>query len=392
MHRNNKSKARAGFTLLEIMISLTVGGIALGSIYAIGSASTRHFRGQSRISSAQTSLRAAMGTLKHDFQRAGFLSTPNSRIPGEVCAEIGSVEERWVGAVNNYAKRAAKPNHMDPDGLNSNVVNGTDKDFFGTDQVWLTGNYATSGEYPNISVSSDGLTITVPMAWQSFQRDFTEWTGVNVSSCNAGVFEAAFAEDRLVRLHAQNGTFFYSRVSSTTCIGDATGAATVTLKDAVPSVCNMNGGWIAPVNTMWYRVTNAETADDDAQKRVTVLKRSEVKADARTTLLTAAVAADRIVVEDRTLLDFVVRFNVDFLGMFDGKVSYQPMTQAEWLANPERIRGVVLDVAVRTSQQETDFTNDVPVAAFKVYPGLGAARVRRMHAELLLPNIANRNL
>jgi hypothetical protein len=370
------------------MIALTVGGIALGSIYAIGAASTQHFRGQQRISAAQTSLRAAMATLKHDFQRAGFLSTPDSRIPGEACAPPGAAADGgWVGAINGYAKRVTKPTKMDPDGLNL-----TSPIPYAVDQVWLTGNYATSGEYPNISVSADGLTVTVPMGWQSFQRDFTEWTGTSAGSCNATVFQAAFAADRLVRLHAQNGTYFYARVSSTSCTGDATANATITLRDAVPSVCNMNGGWIAPVNTMFYRVVNSEVGEDDVLKRVTVLRRSEVKPEARATLLTAVVGSDTIDVENRSLLDYVVRFNVDFLGMIDGAVSHVPMTEAEWQANPERVRGVILDIAVRTPQQETDFTNDVPAAAFKLYEGAGAARVRRLRAELLLPNIANRNL
>lgn len=390
MHRSNNTTAQAGFTLLEIMIALTVGGIALSSIYAIGAASTRHFQGQQRVSAAQTSLRAGMATLKHDFARAGFMSTPNSRQPGEVCSEASMVQDRWVGAVNGYAKRAAKPSHFDPDGLNITKP----EEFFTVDRVWLTGNFATSGEYPNISVTPDGSEVSVPMGWQSFQRDFAEWSGPNVANCSLTAFQSAFPEGRLVRLHAQNGTFFYSRVSGTACNGDTTGTATIKLQDPVPAICNMNGGWIAPVNTMFYRVVDADAdhGEDDALKRNTVLRRTEVTPEAREQELTATVGSDKILVDDRALLDYVVRFSVDFFGMFDGRVSYVTMTEAEWLANPERIRGVRLDLAVRTPQQETDFNNDVPMAAFKLYKGQGAARVRRLRAELLLPNVANRNL
>jgi prepilin-type N-terminal cleavage/methylation domain-containing protein len=391
MKRAIRSK---GFTLLEIMVSLTVGGIALGSIYAVGSASTRFFRDQQRISASQTSLRAAMATLKRDFQRAGFLSSPNTRYVGESCVEPLTVDSRWIGAVNGYVKNAPKPTRLDPDNLNSRAA-----EFFTVDQVWLTGNFATSGEYPNINVSPDGFVVSVPMGWQSFQRDFSNWTGANAANCDATAFQAAFPEDRLVRLHAQNGTFFYARVASTTCAGDTTGTATITLKDSVPTTCNMNGGWIAPVNTYFYRVVNAETSEDDAQRRVTVLRRSEVMAENRNNLLTAQVGAERVNVEDRALLDYVVKFNVSFLGWFPGtggvnRVSYVPMTQVEVVTNPHFVRGVILDVAVRTPQQEPDFTADVPTAAFKIWAGTntGAARVRRMRAEMLMPNLANRNL
>jgi prepilin-type N-terminal cleavage/methylation domain-containing protein len=399
MSRNTKSKGSAGFTLLEVMVSLAVGGIALGSMYTVGAASTRHFREQQRISAAQTSLRAAMATLKHDFQRAGFMSTPSSRAVGEACAEPIALENQWVGAVNGFAKSVTKPTQLDPDNLNKDAKDADGADFFSVDQVWLTGNFATSGEYPNISVSPDGQTISIPMGWQSFQRDFSEWTGTNAGTCNLAVFQSVFPEERLVRLHAQNGTFFYGRIASTTCSGNSTGFATVTLHDSVPSNCNMEGGWIAPVNTMFYRVTNAELSEDDNQKRTTVLRRTEVKPDSRLVPLEATVGSDRVRVEDRSLLDYVVRFKVDFLMMNseaserDSRISYVPMTELEWLDSPQRVRGARIDVAVRTPQQEPDFTADVAAAAFKLYyPGKGAARVRRMRAELLLPNIANRNL
>src|SRR5690348_14032512 len=84
--------SRRGFTLLEVMVALAVGGIALGSLYAVGSASQRHFRQQQRISATQTSLRAAMDELKHDFQRAGYLGTPNSQMAGEICSDAGGVD------------------------------------------------------------------------------------------------------------------------------------------------------------------------------------------------------------------------------------------------------------------------------------------------------------
>lgn len=397
MPRYTHSKARAGFTLLEVMVSLAVGGIALSSIYAIGAASTRHFREQQRISAAQTSLRSAMATLKNDFQRAGYMSSPNTLRPGQVCAPPAAVQDGWVGAVNGLAKSVTKPTQLDPGGLNKDAKDPRDPavEFYSVDQVWLTGNYATSGEYPNISVSPDGTTVSIPMDWQSFQRDFAEWSGTNLGNCNQAVFQSVFPEDRLVRLQAQNGTFFFGRILSAACNGNATGGtATVTLRDAVPPNCNMDGGWIAPVNTMFYRVMNAEAGEDDAQKRTTVLRRSEVKAESRLELLEATIGADRIRVEDRSLLDYVVRFKVDFLMFNDANtgISHVPMTETEWRDNPQRVRGAIIDIATRTPQQETDFTQNVPNAAFKLYSGKGAARVRRMRAELLLPNVANRNL
>jgi prepilin-type N-terminal cleavage/methylation domain-containing protein len=66
-------KERAGFTMIELMVSLAVGGVAIGAIYAIGSASTRQFQAEHYIANTQSSLRIAMSQVKRDIARAGFL-------------------------------------------------------------------------------------------------------------------------------------------------------------------------------------------------------------------------------------------------------------------------------------------------------------------------------
>ena len=400
MAKPRNSRARAGFTLVEIMVALTVGGIAIGSLYAVGSASTRQFRDQQRVSAAQTSLRSAMDQLKHDFQRAGFMSTPNSLLAGETCAPPQSIngQNNRLSAVFAYAKAVTAPSKLDPGGLNTPASSSTSVPFFTLDDVTLSGNFATSGEYPNISIDSDALTIRIPMVWQSFRRDFTEWSGVNAGDCNAAAFDQAFTVGRLVRLRAMNGNMFYSRVARTTCVGNgrsgSSDTATVTLTETVPVTCNMTGGWIAPVNTMHYGVVDATAAEDSTDARMTVLRRTEVQPNARTLPLTT-VASNGLPIEDRALLDYVVKFNVDFI-MRDAntrRMNYVPRTATEVMTDPERVRGVVLEVAVRTAQSEPDFTSFVPQGMFRVNArGPGAARVRRARAELLLPNIANRGL
>ena len=71
-------RRQAGFTLLEMMAALVAGLIAIGSIYTLSSASSKHFHEQQRISQTQMSLRMAMSRLTSDIARAGFGGTPNS--------------------------------------------------------------------------------------------------------------------------------------------------------------------------------------------------------------------------------------------------------------------------------------------------------------------------
>ena len=79
--RRLRPRRRDGFTLLELMVALTVGGIAISSIYAIGAASTNVFRVQNEVSNAQSTLRMAMEQVKRDLVRAGYMATPRADSP-----------------------------------------------------------------------------------------------------------------------------------------------------------------------------------------------------------------------------------------------------------------------------------------------------------------------
>ena len=382
--RRTQRVRASGFTLLEIMVALAAGGIALTSLYAIGAASSRHFREQQRISAAQTSLRAAVDVLKHDFQRAGFLGTPLATAAGEACAStVGLVESpNQLAAVAGYIRNDTKPANVDPKAEN-------DATFFSVDRVWLTGNYATSGEYAEITV--DGELVTFPTNWQSFRRDFSRWNDTAASSCDNEAFQAAFAPNRLVRLHSLNGGFFYAAIATASCVDDS--RAQVRLKTAVPASCGMTNGWIAPVNTISYAVEAATAAERGNDPHMTILRRTEVRPDARSTALT--LPASEVSVDTRAIAENVVRFRLDFLARNTASVvtNFLPISAANVIANPERLRGVIIDIAVRTAQQESNFLSKVLGAAYIVdSEAPGAARVRRAHAELLLPNIASRRL
>jgi prepilin-type N-terminal cleavage/methylation domain-containing protein len=385
------SRARsAGFTLLEIMMALAVGGIALSSIYAVGAASTRHFREQQRISAAQTSLRSAMDQLKRDFQRAGFLATPNVRAPGEACGlptapiddNSGGAGTGRLAAISAFNENVQpRPTSLDPGDLNAWAT---------VDQVTLMGNYVTSGEYSGITIAADGVTVTIPMNWQSFSRDFTEWSGPNAGQCNATAFASAFPVGRLVRIHTLTERVFFSQVSSASC--PSAGPGTVVLVDRVPAFCNANLGWIAPVNTINFQVVNA--AGDEVTRvggnRVSVLHRTEVLPTNKATPLTRP--GVNVPIDDRSILDYVVNFHLEFLlsGGSINSVNFVPTAEANVKQTPERLRGVIINLASRTTEQEPQFiSSGLQIGlAFRVLATPGAARVRRLRAELLLPNVA----
>jgi prepilin-type N-terminal cleavage/methylation domain-containing protein len=77
MSTRARTRRAAGFTLIELMVSLTIGGLAIGSMYSIGSTLTRHYHQQQQSANAMTSLRVAIEQVKRDIARAGYLATPN---------------------------------------------------------------------------------------------------------------------------------------------------------------------------------------------------------------------------------------------------------------------------------------------------------------------------
>jgi prepilin-type N-terminal cleavage/methylation domain-containing protein len=400
-HAGHDQRHVAGFTLIELMISLTVGGIALGSIYAVGSASTRFLREQQRVSSTQTAVRIAMEQIKRDLQRAGFLATPNAALQGEACAAPSNT----VAAITDYEDNIDVPAGMISTADDS-VYNSSGEVTF--DDLVLMGNYSTSGEYV-VSANSTNSEIRLARGWQSFRRDFSDWTDASSTNYVPALFEQAFREDRMLRLHTQDERFYFANIES----NDATAGTDPIVRPDIPVAnCNVVGGWISPLNAIRYHVVAASAADragdgifsgvarlaarDSAVGPFAVLRRTETQgADHHAPLLDG----DGEPVEDRAVLDYVVSFNVSFRGSggTPNAVNWTPVAESVVQATPEQIRTAIIDVAARTPEQTPSMAiiPAAPLRSFIVFDQNtrpGAARVRSERAEVLLPNIALRKL
>ena len=165
------------------------------------------------------------------------------------------------------------------------------------------------------------------------------------------------------------------------------------LNDSVPPQCNPTLGWIAPVNAISIGASDAEgdeTSRTDAVNRVTILRRTEVSPTNKAAPL--AQPNSNLPLDDRSILDYLVNFNLRFM-MTNGtpfSINWAAVTQASVRLTPERIRGVIIDVSTRTAEHEQEFDalQYQQGLAFRVLPTVGGARVRSLHAELLLTNIA----
>lgn len=395
--RSPKRRALQGFTIVELMVALTVGGMAISSLYAVGAASTRHFKEQLRISTTQSSLRSAMNQIKRDFARAGYLATPNASLPGEFCGPMPTPPlndpstapgRGRLAAISAFQKNVALPDTLDPDNLNPRLAV--------TDEVILMGNYATSGEYMGIVMAADNLSAAVPTSSQSFARDFTNWYaagGEAAASCSNAALANAFPTGRLVRVRNLANTNGFAQVNRATC-DTPVPTATVTFQTQVAG-CNATAGWISPVNTLRYRVVDATDTETSriGLNRVSVLRRTEVDPSNKANPLTVMIAGVATPIDDRAVLDYVVRFTVDFILRTNNPNTISPVqaTQAAVQANPEFVRGAIIELAARTAEHEPDMDvtlNTVRLPPFRVFTTQGAARTRSLRAEIFIPNVA----
>jgi hypothetical protein len=105
------------------------------------------------------------------------------------------------------------------------------------------------------------------------------------------------------------------------------------------------------------------------------------------------VRADGTAVDDRAILDYVVRFTVDFIVRTTdaNTISIVPATEAVVQANPEFVRGAIIELAARTAEHEPDMDVSLTTARlppFRVFKTQGAARTRSLRAEIFIPNVA----
>ena len=397
----------AGFTLIELMVAMTAGLVAIMSIYTVASASSRHFHEQQRVAQTQSAVRLAMEQLRRDLQRAGFLGTPNSR--REVrCAtpplEIAAVEY-LAGADTAVLPEAA--------------TNGAK-----ADRIRLVGNYATGDSYLATGVDGSGGRIFLQRQWQAFRRDFgvVAGTGSAEYPFDPQRFSDVFRPGRFLHIFTQQNQHFFVRIT-----GVDPGQAAISFTPTLPigSACVgglADGALVAPLVRLEYTVMDlasdpvlgsqlqpvggtVPTATDTLGRSSVQLVRREVAFDGAATPLQGT---ERIVLDYAAFVDY--RFVVDRETTTGRPPNLQvlagPLAQNYVQNNPEDVRSIIVTLAARTADQDPRFpwvpagagnpALGIPPTRYRVHGGVagfrGAARVRSLRSEVVLPNLAYRGL
>lgn len=394
LHRTRRRR-QAGFTLLEMMAALVAGLIAIGSIYTLSSASSKHFHEQQRISQTQMSLRMAMSRLTADIARAGFGGTPNS------AAELNLGMLACNQAPINPLSAVSFANHLDGGAAVPNTgTNGVQ-----TDRLDLLGNYATSDVYRAMP-SAAANQLVIQSAWHSFARSFGI-PGDPVRPYNQDAFEDVFRPGRLIHVRTTDQKHFYARVVAS---NGAVNSFSVTFTPAFNcSNARLDGAMVSPLSRIRYRIvsTIGGPQSDMAGLNLGNVPTGNVQAGTLNSMLVREEldeAGLRVPNSEQIVLEYAVHADYQFVVDTQLGVGLPPIMQLEQgnatpnVTNfPHRIRSIIVNLGARTSRHDASFGGGtsgvtpappIPLRTFRVSNTLpGLARVRTLRSEVMLRNM-----
>lgn len=395
--RRRRARRRAGFTLVELMVSLTIGALVVAAVFSLGGASSRHFQEQQRIGVTQRSVRMAMTRLRYDLQRAGYLHVSSHLAP-------------TVRTCNNPPVPTPVPalQFTNDDSTGNAALDSINRTANGTsaDRLRLMGAYATGDQFLVRSFNSAGNQVILQTNWLAFRRNFLDASGTAVDTNR---FLQVFRDDRILHIESPNGTHFFVNIASASV--DAAGIAPridITPGIGVDNPCLDGlgrGALVTPISEIEYSIATPaagsplQTSNPNVAGPNTLLVRQELDVDTDTPL-----AGTR-----RPLLEYAIDFNLEFIAdtnltvgnppnlvRLDGAAAQNVIQNTPW-----QIRSAIVTLAARTPEQDTRFpwpdswTGGRPAGAplnrYQVFPGRpGAARVRMLTTEVQLPNMIPR--
>jgi prepilin-type N-terminal cleavage/methylation domain-containing protein len=378
------ARRRAGFTLIELMVALTIAAMVIGTVYAISGWSARHFQEQQRIAQLQLGTRLAMDRIRRDIDRAGAMATSDSNLD-RPCPQRPS--PRRVVAVqlvdNSPLSRGALA-----------VIPAIGDNRVQADAIRLVGNFSSSDSYLSRGVNSAGDTLFVQMSRQSFRRSFA--ADPNATVFDSAVFREVFAPGRMLHVWSTTNHHYYFHIVD----AGITGAdAWIRINPPYPpGACGdalLENAIIAPVSEIEYALSSRPAdllpvRDPMVTGPMTALVRRELH------------MATGAVLNERTVLEWAVHFDVD-AAVDTAGVGLPPVitrlddaaAAAAVAANPSRVRSLFVTIAARTPEQDPRFPwvappPGAPLSRFRVFPDRrGAARVRVATQEIALLNLVH---
>jgi prepilin-type N-terminal cleavage/methylation domain-containing protein len=374
-----RTRSRRAFTLIELMIALSAGTIAIASVYYLSGTANQTYNTQMRVAETQMSLRMAADQLRRTFVSAGYLAAPDSA--GNGCDGVAR-------SAHVFQAVAISPNESSFAAPIAALQGSNDGRL---DTLTLVGNYATTEDYA-LSDATSGSVITFDTTKESFRRSF----GTTQADWKTP-FETAFAEGRMIRIEDGDGDVYFYDIASS----DGGATPTVTTIQA-PAAC-MSGARskaaAAPVMQLRYRVVPIDGANTPAELQGLD---SNLPGGQRMALMREEVSfADLSVIpgSERVVLDYVTEFEVNAVSDTTGNGSFLEIDDVSAptlsMVDTTTLRALVLTLSARSPEVSRTVSHigriGPAMVTFQVGtdpsdPSYGVARVRTLRTETFLPN------
>jgi prepilin-type N-terminal cleavage/methylation domain-containing protein len=435
---------KSGFTLIELMVAMVIGLTAITSVYSLGAAMSRQFYEEQRVATSQGTSRVAIMELRRDVSRAGLFGSPNGNLEPTCDATPPSLPTLGggtgpMGAFQYYADEDQSV--LDPQG-NNNVV---------ADRLRILTSLYLTDQLLVHSASVDGATIVLQSGNQAYRRTFSwgqtagpftsgsaptyltgdldwnsAWGGETASWKGIAQKGArAFQTGSVLHIETDHGRHFFRSVFGKS--GNTQDEVRLQITPALPigTAClpgAAEGATVAPLQWVEYAVVDpfddTEVGADfmdfegmfyidlDPTNPAYQLKdggASPFEAPNRVLVrrLLDSTTGDVRLNSTQVVAEFVSNFQVSFLldtnsGSATAPTLSGSSNETTINANPNQVRSVIIDLGIRSPIEDPtiDFASNTDAGTrFEVNDAqAGSARVRHMHIEIPVMNVARKNL
>jgi prepilin-type N-terminal cleavage/methylation domain-containing protein len=335
--RRDPRDGRAGFTMVELLITLLVASVIGVSIYFVFQGQSRVFFVQETVAQIQGELRFAMESLKADLKRAGFLAALNTTTDNFWCGDKPTTPLTAIQVTDGGGFV-----HLPSENVNVSP-----------DSIRLLGAFNTNNTLYTERVQGNVVTLSAdPLYSPGFPTTQVD-------------FDRLFPAGSLLRIVDSTSRYQIQRITASNYA-----ARSITLESITRSSvggCGPRGlgqGLLVnPVEYIRYRIvdtSNSESpglcANSAALVGRTTLVRERLAPDGSTVLATVPIADYVVDLQFAFMVDTAPLGANPSIPVDTNPYDFQGnATAAQVNANPEQVRSVTIYLAVRTPQEDPAF-------------------------------------
>lgn len=393
---------RRGFTMIELLVSLTGAMFLSISVFMLAKHASALYQREARVASANLASVVGFERLRADIARAGFLASPNVRRDPFVCGNPAA-DASWPVQLSNLASI-----HVEDTPSTALPSLFADNDL-APQRIVLAGNYSSSEAFAIRAVLPNGSNYEVylqvetgPMARLGYSEPEAD---------GKALLESVFPPGRAVRIQDKSGRHHYGTILSVTegaqprinLKGDA---PTLIFRSGSATGCGLRGDETgALINTVNFIQYSIRSLRADARYAPIYQEQGPAYDANRTELVREELDPSGAVIAGTAELvaEYAVdlRFRVTVAQSASSSLQYiEQANLQDWVGDldklgvgrgPQLARSVHAWLSVRSREADREAT--IPVAdgpLFRV--GLGEsggapfARVRTVQSRIALPN------